>query len=144
MEKVENGSHLVESAGASMDSIVSQVRTVSEFITEISSTAKEQVSAISQITDAVGQLDLVTQQNASLVEKGATTAKNLTHQSQLLAGLVGRFQLENTAMQASTDHGYLTVADQATPLLTSSQDSSGGRNATRKHSEPATEHWSTF
>ncbi|GAB7216051.1 hypothetical protein OS42_26620 [Dickeya oryzae] len=69
MEKVENGSHLVESAGASMDSIVSQVRTVSEFITEISSTAKEQVSAISQITDAVGQLDLVTQQNASLVEK---------------------------------------------------------------------------
>ncbi|WP_038913324.1 methyl-accepting chemotaxis protein [Dickeya zeae] len=144
MEKVENGSHLVESAGASMDSIVSQVRTVSDFITEISSTAKEQVSAISQITDAVGQLDRVTQQNASLVEKGATTAKNLTHQSQLLAGLVGRFQLENTTTLASTDHGYLTVVDQATPLLTSSQGSSRGRNATRKHSEPAAEHWSTF
>ena len=84
-----------------MDGIVSQVRKVSDFITEISSTAKEQVSAISQITDAVGQLDLVTQQNAALVENGAATAKNLTHQSQLLAGLVGRFQVEKSAMPAS-------------------------------------------
>ena len=101
IEKVENGSRLVENAGASMDGIVSQVRKVSDFITEISSTAKEQVSAISQITDAVGQLDLVTQQNAALVENGAATAKNLTHQSQLLAGLVGRFQVEKSAMPAS-------------------------------------------
>lgn len=104
IEKVENGSRLVENAGASMDGIVSQVRKVSDFITEISSTAKEQVSAISQITDAVGQLDLVTQQNAALVENGAATAKNLTHQSQLLAGLVGRFQVEKNAMPANMPH----------------------------------------
>ncbi|MGM3172602.1 methyl-accepting chemotaxis protein [Dickeya lacustris] len=95
IEKVENGSRQVENAGASMEGIVAQVHKVSDFITDISSTAKEQVSSISHIADAVGQLDRVTQQNASLVEKGVSTSQNLTYQSQLLAELVGRFRAEN-------------------------------------------------
>lgn len=92
IEKIEKGSEHVENAGSSMEGIVSQVHKVSDFIMEISTTAKEQVYAIGQIADAVGQLDVVTQQNAVLVEKGASTSENLTHQSQLLAGLVGRFR----------------------------------------------------
>lgn len=47
VEKVENGSRLVENAGSSMEGIVSQVRKVSDFITEISSTASEQATAVS-------------------------------------------------------------------------------------------------
>lgn len=92
IEKIEKGSEHVENAGSSIEGIVAQVHKVSDFIMEISTTAKEQVYAIGQIADAVGQLDIVTQQNAALVEEGASTSENLTQQSQLLAGLVGRFR----------------------------------------------------
>lgn len=97
VEKVENGSRLVESAGTSMDGIVSHVRKVSDFIAEISSTAAEQATAISQITDAVGQLDQVTQQNAALVEEGAAAAESLKHQAGLLTDLVSRFKVQEDA-----------------------------------------------
>lgn len=116
MEKVENGSHLVENAGASMDDIVSQVRKVADFIAEINDTAKEQAVAISQITDAVGQLDQMTQQNASLVEDEAVTANNLKHQSQLLAGLVGKFQIEDNVAHADMGNEHLSDAVQALPI----------------------------
>lgn len=109
VEKVEAGSRLVENAGSSMDSIVTHVRKVSDFIAEISSTATEQATAISQITDAVGQLDQMTQQNAALVEEGAAAAESLKHQAQLMAGLVGKFRVASDATLTSITHEHRPV-----------------------------------
>lgn len=97
VEKVENGSRLVEDAGSSMAGIVSQVHQVSEFIADISSSASKQATAVTQMTDTVGQLDQVTQQNAALVEEGAAAAESLKVQAELLAELVGKFKLETQA-----------------------------------------------
>lgn len=134
MEKVENGSRLVENAGSSMDDIVAQVRKVADFIAEINGTAKEQAAAISQITDAVGQLDQVTQQNASLVEDEAATAKNLRHQSQLLASLVGRFHVENGAAPGNLAQEAPTDVKHALPAT---------RETTPERAVSTSEHWST-
>jgi aerotaxis receptor len=50
---------------------------VSMVLHEISHSAGEQQSGISQINDAVAQMDSITQQNAALVEQLAAAAKAL-------------------------------------------------------------------
>ncbi|PJI96890.1 methyl-accepting chemotaxis protein [Acidovorax sp. 69] len=94
VEKVENGTQLVSNAGQSMEDIVSQVKRVSDLIGEISSATGEQTIGISQVGEAVTQLDQVTQQNAALVEQSAAAADSLKHQAARLAEIVSVFRLE--------------------------------------------------
>ena len=91
--KVEAGTRLVGDAGQTMDSIVSQVRRVSDLISQISAASTEQSGGIGQIGDAVQQLDHVTQQNAALVEQSAAAAESLKQQAARLAHTVSVFQL---------------------------------------------------
>ena len=60
---------------------------------EISNATTEQSRGISQVGDAVGQLDAVTQQNASLVEQSAAAAESLRHQAGKLVDVVAGFRL---------------------------------------------------
>jgi methyl-accepting chemotaxis protein len=53
----------------------------------------EQSSGISQVGDAVAQLDQVTQQNAALVEESAAAADSLKQQATQLAELVSVFRV---------------------------------------------------
>lgn len=57
VEKVEVGSKLVDDAGRAMENIVSQVKRVADMMSEISAAGAEQSQGISQIGDAVQQLD---------------------------------------------------------------------------------------
>ncbi|MBK1616697.1 methyl-accepting chemotaxis protein, partial [Rubrivivax gelatinosus] len=57
----------------------------------------EQSSGISQVGDAVGQLDQVTQQNAALVEESAAAAESLRIQAARLTELVGVFKNDASA-----------------------------------------------
>ncbi len=95
--KVEAGSQLVNEAGSTMADIVSQVRRVTDLISEISTANNEQTTGIQQISSAVGQLDQVTQQNAALVEESAAAAESLSQQAQALIEAVRAFRLEPTA-----------------------------------------------
>ena len=90
---MEDGSRLVVDAGKTMDDIVTHVKRVTDLIGEISSASMEQSQGISQIGDAVGQLDQVTQQNAALVEESAAAAESLKHQAASLAQTVSVFRL---------------------------------------------------
>ena len=93
VEKVESGTSLVDEAGKNMEGIVDQVKRVSTLIGEIANASSEQSAGISQVGDAVNQLDQVTQQNAALVEQSAAAADSLKNQSRRLAELVSVFKL---------------------------------------------------
>ena len=96
VERVDHGSTQVGEAGQTMSDIVVQVKRVTDLIGEISSASGEQSRGIEQVSDAVTQLDQVTQQNAALVEESAAAAESLKHQAAHLSELVARFRL-NTA-----------------------------------------------
>ncbi|MBP2846158.1 MCP four helix bundle domain-containing protein [Dickeya oryzae] len=96
VEKVEVGSVLVSEAGSTIDELVKQARHVADLIGEIGVTTHEQESGISQINDAVNQLDQVTQQNASLVEESASAADSLSDQAAKLVELMSIFTIQNT------------------------------------------------
>ena len=92
-ERVEAGSRLVGDAGSSMHDIVVQVKRVADLIGEISAAAVEQTSGIGQVSNAVTQLDQVTQQNAALVEESAAAAGSLNDQASRLVQAVSAFRL---------------------------------------------------
>ncbi|MBZ8142689.1 methyl-accepting chemotaxis protein [Rubrivivax gelatinosus] len=102
VEKVEIGTRQVDEAGESMTHIVSQVQRVSQLIGEITNATVEQSSGISQVGDAVGQLDQVTQQNAALVEESAAAAESLRLQAARLTELVGVFKTDAGAPPTAT------------------------------------------
>ena len=85
VEKVETGTRLVADAGTTMNDIVRSVQSVTDMIGEITAASSEQSSGISQVNQAVGNLDQMTQQNAALVEESAAAAQSLREQAEHLA-----------------------------------------------------------
>jgi aerotaxis receptor len=78
--------------GKTMSDIVSEVKRVSDLIAEISSATQEQESGISQIGQAIGGLDEITQQNAALVEQSAAASDSLKLQAERLVEAVSVFR----------------------------------------------------
>jgi methyl-accepting chemotaxis protein len=93
VQRVEAGTQLVASAGATMREIVNQVQQVTTLINEISTAAAEQTQGIGLVSSAVNQLDSATQQNAALVEESAAAAGNLKQQAEGLVRAVSHFKL---------------------------------------------------
>ncbi|MBF5055720.1 methyl-accepting chemotaxis protein with syntaxin/epimorphin coiled-coil domain [Alcanivorax sp. 521-1] len=93
VERVAQGSTLVDQAGTTMQQIVSAITNVSDIVDEMSSASTEQSTAVGQVSVAVSQIDRTTQQNASLVEESAAAAESLRTQSVQLVKVVQQFRL---------------------------------------------------
>ncbi len=108
VDKVENGAHLVEQAGQTMDEVVTSFQGVATLVTDISNASREQSGGIEQVTQAVSQMDEVTQQNAALVEQAAAAAESLEEQARGLMQAVSMFKLN----EAREDHYQLRAPRQ--------------------------------
>jgi methyl-accepting chemotaxis protein len=93
VEKVENGSRLVDQAGRTMEEVVAAIGRVAAIMTDIAEASREQSSGIEQVGLAVTQMDEVTQQNAALVEQAAAAAESLEEQARSLNDAVSVFRL---------------------------------------------------
>ncbi|MEQ9770621.1 methyl-accepting chemotaxis protein [Pectobacterium jejuense] len=102
VEKVEAGSVMVDSAGATIEELVRQAHNVAGLLNEIGVTTQEQESGVSQIHDAINQLDQVTQQNAALVEQSTSAADSLSDQAARLVELMKVFIVEGGSSQRIT------------------------------------------
>lgn len=94
VERINAGSELVEQAGTTMHDIVTKVANVTEILNEITQASDEQNRGISQVGQAIVEMDSVTQQNAALVEESSAAANALRDQAQNLASSVSRFITE--------------------------------------------------
>jgi methyl-accepting chemotaxis protein len=93
VERVEQGSALVDQAGSTMQEVVSAIRRVTDIMGQISSASSEQSTGVAQVGEAVTQMDQVTQQNAALVEEMAAAASSLKAQAEDLVQSVSVFTL---------------------------------------------------
>ncbi|SDK18044.1 Methyl-accepting chemotaxis protein (MCP) signalling domain-containing protein [Billgrantia gudaonensis] len=80
-----------------MDEVVAAVRRVTDIMDEISAASQEQSEGIEQVSQAVGQMDQVTQQNASLVQEASAAAASLEEQAGRLEQVVAVFRLSGGA-----------------------------------------------
>ena len=108
IERVEQGSRLVDQAGTTMANVVTAIRQVTDLVAEISAASSEQAAGVSQVGEAVTQMDQVTQQNAALVEEMAAAAGSLRAQSAELVQTVAVFKL-------SARDGALAIHNPALP-----------------------------
>ncbi|TQN07099.1 methyl-accepting chemotaxis protein [Acidovorax temperans] len=93
VERVEHGTSLVDQAGTTMTEVVGAIKRVTDLMGEISAASNEQSQGVSQVGEAVTQMDQVTQQNAALVEEMAAAASSLNNQAQDLVDTVAFFKL---------------------------------------------------
>jgi methyl-accepting chemotaxis protein len=94
VERVEQGTLLVDEAGLTMSEVVTSIRRVTDLVAEISSASNEQSAGVAQVGEAVAQMDQTTQQNAALVEQMAAAASSLKTQSGKLVSAVSVFKLD--------------------------------------------------
>ncbi|HFT6993742.1 TPA: methyl-accepting chemotaxis protein [Stenotrophomonas maltophilia] len=94
------GTAQVESAGRTMDEIVTNVRRVSDLMTEISTASQQQSDDIQQMNHAVDLIDQGTQQNAALVEEASAAARSMEEQSAHLLQTVASFRVQEGAGHA--------------------------------------------
>ncbi|WP_026164009.1 methyl-accepting chemotaxis protein [Cupriavidus neocaledonicus] len=109
-QRVESGTRLVAEAGQTMGEIVQAVRRVTDIMNEIGAASQEQTSGIEQVSQAVTQMDQVTQQNAALVEEAAAAAGALEEQAQKLKNVVSVFTVNPAAAPAIAANGGANAA----------------------------------
>lgn len=102
VDKVEEGTHLVDESGSMLEEIVSSVKKVSDIIAEIAAASEEQSAGIDQVNKAITQLDGVTQQNAALVEQAAAASESMDEQAQGLNTLMNSFHTGDQTSVAET------------------------------------------
>jgi methyl-accepting chemotaxis protein len=105
VERIDRGAALVDEAGATMTQIVGATGRVTVIVGEISSASVEQSAGVEQVGEAVGQMDRLTQQNATLVEESAAAAENLKQQAALLVESVARFKVPQRDERAAANNG---------------------------------------
>src|SRR5471032_677294 len=97
VQQVDAGAELVNQAGSTMDEVVASVLRVTSILVEIGNASTEQTNDISQINEAIIQMDDVTQQNLALVEQAAAAAQSMRDQAEHLSQVVGVFRIDETA-----------------------------------------------
>ncbi len=101
---VDTGFNLVEGAGAAMFKIEKSVAQVRDIMSEIATATDEQSRGISQIAQAMAEMDTTTQQNAALVEESSAAASSLEDQAVQLEKVVSIFRVSNTPRQLKESH----------------------------------------
>ena len=93
VEQVEGGMRVVQRAGSTISDIVGSSKRVRELLAEVVVGAHEQTLGVAQTARAVRDLDIVTQQNAALVQQTTAAAGLLSDRAHDLAGEVAQFRL---------------------------------------------------
>jgi methyl-accepting chemotaxis protein len=91
--QVKNGVGLVGETGQALTAIVERVAEINGLMAEITASAKEQATALTEVNTAVNQMDQTTQQNAAMVEQSTAASHNLSQEAEELATLVGKFHI---------------------------------------------------
>ena len=143
VERVDQGSDLVDQAGETMTEVVTAIRRVTDIMGEISAASGEQSAGVAQVGEAVTQMDQATQQNAALVEESAAAAGSLNQQAQELVAAMSVFQLASMGASGAASrhvtaagalHGVAVapaVAHQAAAPLTVDKRVAGGIHSAR-------------
>ncbi len=95
--QVASGVQLVAETGRALDSILTGVVEIDQFVADIARQAADQASGLAEVNTAIGQMDQVTQQNAAMVEQATAATHSLKAECARLAELMEQFHLGRPA-----------------------------------------------
>ena len=99
---VDQGFELVEGAGRAMADIENSVTQMRDLMGEIAAATDEQSQGITQIAQAMTEMDTTTQQNAALVEESSAAANSMEEQAVQLEKTVAVFQLPTVSRRVDS------------------------------------------
>ena len=82
--KADGGAKLASKCGEALQDIVTNVKKATDLTKEINNASIEQSEGISQVNNAIQQMDQITQSNAANAEETASASEEMTAQSQSL------------------------------------------------------------
>lgn len=105
VRNVNQGTDRVTEAGNTMKELVSSIGQVNEIMQGITLASAEQSSGVTQIAQALNDIDNVTQKNAALVEESTKITQDLTLQAAQLNEAINVFKLERPAAALPLHNG---------------------------------------
>lgn len=96
---------IAERAGELISQIVPSIRKTADLVQEITAASDEQAAGVSEINKAMGQLDQVSQQNASASEELAAISEEMNAQAEQLRESVLFFKILETDGKRMTNGG---------------------------------------
>jgi methyl-accepting chemotaxis protein len=93
-EDVARGVGLVHSTGLALRNIGERVQSINGVMTAIAQSSREQSVGVGEINSAIGNMDLITQQNAAMVEQTSAATQKMSDEARHLSDLVSAFRLE--------------------------------------------------
>lgn len=136
VDKVRNGSELVQKSGETLEEIVEGVKKTTEIVAEIAAASNEQASGIEQVNNAVMQMDEVTQQNAAVVEQTAASSGSMKEQAERLLERVAFFQLNES--RTPSDREVASGRERrSSDRPEVSRDAAAGRSTPEREQAPA-------
>jgi methyl-accepting chemotaxis protein len=118
IKRIKNGSVIVSKTNEAFEQVLSGSKKVGELVGEIAAASKEQAQGISQISNAIAEMDKVVQQNAANAEESAAASEELNSQAmqmkQFVAELITVVQGSNAARVLSAQ---METAPRRRPVL---------------------------
>ena len=118
-DEVSQGVALVRQAGDALSAILASSRKVAGTIADISTATGEQAHGIDEVSQTVAALDTITQANAVLAERSATSATLLSEKAGSLLEIIAAFRIDVMS----------TPAVPTAPLIASWSDAGGRQPA---------------
>ncbi len=93
VEHIGEGTQLVRQSGETLQKVNEDIDAVVKQVNQIALASTEQSQGIEQVNQAISELDIVTQQNAALVEETTATTETLSHEADKLKEEVSFFKI---------------------------------------------------
>ena len=87
-ERAEAGVHMADEVAKALDQVNESVQKVGDLIGKVSTASQEQARGVTQVNQALAQMDKVTQTNAATAEQNASSSSELSSQAGLVNSIV--------------------------------------------------------
>ncbi len=137
VQKVGEGSTLVNRSGTTLAEIVASVKKVSDIISEIATASAEQACGVDQVNQAVTRMDTATQENAALVEQSAAASESMADQARELDRLMRSFRTDD-AEHAPSPRVEIGATTEPPPGAATEEDGDEANDADPAPAKPRT------
>jgi methyl-accepting chemotaxis protein len=103
VDKAANGARIARETDDALSKIINGISKVNDLVGEISTSSREQVAGLEQISQGLSQIDQVTQSSAANAEESASASDELHGQAQQLREMINGFKLRYDNITADLD-----------------------------------------
>ncbi len=149
VNKVGDGSRLVNESGQNLDRIVNSVTKVSEIVGDISYASQEQASGIEQVNQSIVLMEDMTQQNAALVQEVTASCMALGDKATALDRAISFFHISQANRLKTVDSVKGEQEQDILNMMQISQENSSRKGKVRSNGaatneRPSGSDWQEF